>query len=735
MRKSSAFLALLLTAALLSDAAAPMHTAAYTEGQEGAFTYWQYDDYIAITDFDETVGGDITIPSEIAGLPVTMINYGAFSECPLITSIHIPASIKEIYSGALATTNVEWGISIGGSGIDSSMTAYTVDENNPNYCSVDGVVFTKDMKTLVQFPTGSELSTYTIPDGVEIVDSKAFYFVVMNEVILPDSLLRIEDESFMGLVVEELTLPPQLTYIGVNAFSNFRGVDSIVIPESVTFIGSYAFYYTSLDEIFIESPSCIIEGGRDTFSNTSEYDEDGFRDFYLDGAIYGAADSTAQAFAEEHGVNFALGKGVHDKLMYRIREDSVSIYGVDETNGRISGDFVIPSEIDGLPVTKIENSALRDQNMTSVVIPDTVEYIGEFAFWSNYSLKKITLGSGLREIDEGAFCGVDVEKITFPEGLEIIGAKAFENTALTSITIPASVTSIGSLAFGNINTLAEIHVAANNAAYKSVDNVLLTKDGTKLLQYPIGSTQKEYQVPSGVQIIGTGAFSYDSYFYEGLQKLTLPDSVEIIEGSAFEYNCALAEVTLSNNLKSVGSGAFSECYDLKALTFPATLESIGWRALHFSTVYSYNDEFLENTGEFTFLNPDCILEDSAIGGGGFKGTLVGYGGSTIEQCAKERGLTFRSLGEAPFDPVYSFGDLDGNGSVNATDAAMLLAAAAALGAGEAHELNEVQLVFGDVNGNSHIEATDAALILMYAAYNGAGGDKSAEEFIKEELTA
>lgn len=312
-----------------------------------------------------------------------------------------------------------------------------------------------------------------------------------------------------------------------------------------------------------------------------------------------------------------------------------------------------------------------------------------------------------------------------------IDENAFKNTALTSVTIPKNLTSIGDGAFSYNEGLTKIEVAADHPSYKSENGVLLTKDGTKLLQFPIGRQQTEYTVPDGVKVIGCFAFASDNRNMTCPNKIVLPDSVEGIERSAFENCAGLTELTLSDSLKYIEGWAFKGCYGLSAVTFPKSLERLDDGAFTFDYAYTSNGEELKNTGEFIFLNPDFAFIGKPFYGGGFQGTIVGYENSTAQAYAVEKGYNFRSLGESPepFVPVYSLGDLDGNGSVNATDAALLLVAAAAEGAGEAHDLTEEQAGYADVNGNGQFEATDAALILMYAAYQGAGGTDGITDFL------
>ncbi len=118
-------------------------------------------------------------------------------------------------------------------------------------------------------------------------------------------------------------------------------------------------------------------------------------------------------------------------------------------------DIKIPTYIDGYKVVGINSGAFQnDETLESIIIPTTVEEIGEFAFKRCENLTTVTLKNGLIEICEKAFqeCS-SLSSITFPTTLTKIGDYAFEKTALTNVTIPASVDQVGYEAFYNCQSL------------------------------------------------------------------------------------------------------------------------------------------------------------------------------------------------------------------------------------------------------------------------------------------
>ena len=164
--------------------------------------------------------------------------------------------------------------------------------------------------------------------------------------------------------------------------------------------------------------------------------------------------------------------------------DSIEITGF---NNSVS-DVVIPSEIEGLPVTAISVGAFYLSAITSIEIPNTVTSIGEMAFLGCTSLKSVKLSTGVAKIDKNAF--------------------------------------------GSCSALQEIQIAKDNPNFSSLNGVLYSKKQDTLVIYPAAKTDAAYIIPSGVTSVAMYAFSENPY----LETLTIPNSLIKVEDSAF-YNC------------------------------------------------------------------------------------------------------------------------------------------------------------------------------------------------------
>lgn len=220
---------------------------------EQKLEYEVVDDHVVITKYtDSTERTEITVPDELDGKPVTEIkDFSLFNA----------ESLKTIYIGKNVQTIGEWSMTN-----NQHLEQFVVDEENPYFCSVDGVLFTKDMKTIVYFPPAKNIefnkygdaqnkTTYAIPEGVEIIRSKAFYkCYYVEDITIPSTVKRIEEKAFhRTAALYQITLPEGLEYIGKDAFAycfsenyenatNPNSKTEIVIPSTVKEIGEYAFF-------------------------------------------------------------------------------------------------------------------------------------------------------------------------------------------------------------------------------------------------------------------------------------------------------------------------------------------------------------------------------------------------------------------------------------------------------------------------------------------------------------
>ena len=175
---------------------------------------------------------ELTLPTTL-----TTINNKAFEECYSLEQIELPEALTHLGNRVFAQCTllskifIPAGVSfIGSSPFTgcSMLTAIDVDEANDHYASLDGVLFDKDVKLLINFPQRRS-GVYTIPATVKKIGEGAFYLCrYLTAITLPVQLDTIASTAFMGCSkITEMTIPATVKYIGYNAFVNCTDLSSI----------------------------------------------------------------------------------------------------------------------------------------------------------------------------------------------------------------------------------------------------------------------------------------------------------------------------------------------------------------------------------------------------------------------------------------------------------------------------------------------------------------------------
>lgn len=173
---------------------------------------------------------NVTLPDSLE-----FIDSWAFERCSKLKTISIPANVTRINGGAFAQ--------------NSSMTSITCDPANKNYVSVNGVLFTKDMKELVAYPGGIQ-GGYTVPATVNHIGDAAFYGALgLDSVTILGNLDFIGFEAFAECSkLTDVAIRDGVNYVGYWAFRGCDGIKSLTVPQSVTNIGDQAFGFAYADQ-------------------------------------------------------------------------------------------------------------------------------------------------------------------------------------------------------------------------------------------------------------------------------------------------------------------------------------------------------------------------------------------------------------------------------------------------------------------------------------------------------
>ncbi len=403
----------LTASASVSESAASLSaesTGSQTSGETLTWENFDYeiksDDTAIIRKYNGTEES-VTIPDEIDGRKVTEIDISAFDLNLTMTEVYIPETVTQM---RLWWDDSESGYYNGDKGHLASpfwecyhLTAINVSENNPEFCSVDGVLFSKDKTVLIDYPIAKEDKSYRVPDGVKTICGLYYTNTLkgfedyyshgafnanndLEEVILPDSLEEIEASAFMNcLYLQKVDFSPNIKTIGQFAFASCGKITELSLPENLTEIGEYAFsYIKSVKSITI--PEHVTSIGQAAFNSCT-----GLEEIFL-------PDSLTDI-------------------------DKWAFWGCS--------------------------------SLKTITLPKSITKIKDLTFQDCTSLESIEIHEGITSIDKKAFSGCTaLETISLPESVDSLGANAFAKcSGLKSIAIRNDNISFGKDVFTECDSL------------------------------------------------------------------------------------------------------------------------------------------------------------------------------------------------------------------------------------------------------------------------------------------
>lgn len=285
---------------------------------------------------------------------------------------------------------------------------------------------------------------------------------------------------------------------------------------------------------------------------------------------------------------------------YQIDRGAALILGAKDVGVSLS----IPEELDGKPVMSIEDWAFEHcEKLEMVTIPSRVKHVCGNAFHGCSKLKSFIVDPGNThyKVEDGFLMSADGTELVrasaasssliVPESVECIGERAFDGlTGLSSITIGRNVDDIEDSVFAGCRALTTITVDPANRKYKVNNGLLLgdEKDGKYLVRASADWTALE--TPKGVTIIGSDAFSG----IETLESVTISDDVREIAESAFDGCSRLSTLVIGKSVKMIWESAFADCSALAKIVFHGNIPS-------FATADDEDDEI------FAGVPDSCVV--------------------------------------------------------------------------------------------------------------------------------
>ena len=535
----------------------------YTKGHEELICVPQTKDFSA-------KGNTYTVNSN-----TKRIRTDAFGDNKTMHKLVIPASVNKVDMSRWPTFAYN----------ATALKEVVVDANNATYCSIDGVMYSKDKTQLVHYPSGKTTENFKVPDGVKSipygfsiswnknlksidfnqVETIGEYAVsvcnYLKEIHIPKTLTSIGEGAFTmfwrlekfvvdpdnpnyssdqyGVLfdknktmvlayptarVGEYTLPASVTQVGKQAFLQAK-ITQLTIPSRITYIGYEAFRRTAIKSLTFEEPSQI------TSLNNREF-------------LW--CNNLKEVTLPKSLVYLGHGFSGCPSL------ETVNVPDGSQLKAILSNAFVACENLTNfnfLGSCKLENigsNAFADkQKLKAFHFPASVTNIGDNAFGNTPAMETVTFDDNIAVItfSQGAFANSGIKSIKIPASVKLIGKEAFKNcNVLERVVVPATCTSINPEAFKFDTKLANIDVDPANPAYSSVQGILLSKDKNTLVIFPPGKARTDFTLlPPSITRIG------DFAFYEGNANFTnvvIPAKVNTIGKRAFGLNPALKTITL-----------------------------------------------------------------------------------------------------------------------------------------------------------------------------------------------
>jgi len=290
-----------------------------------------------------------------------------------------------------------------------------------------------------------------------------------EKVIIGEGIKNIPNGFLCETEMKSLILPDSLEEIGANGINSYY-LKSLHIPKNVHKLGTNAIMCPNLKQFTVASDS--------------------------------------QYFTTVAGVLYNKNKTI--LVRYPPAMDLTTFY--------------IPDN-----VYKIATGAFYDCRLYRIIMPDTVEQMGHYAFSCSENLTYIKLSSNLEGVSGAAFsCCYNLQSIELPDSVEYITGEAFDSCeCLSYVKMSKNINEIGDNAFYGCSKL------------------------------------KNLDLPNGLKTIGRSTFSYS-----GLRKINIPDTVNYLGDRVFSYCENLKDVSLSNNLKSIPPYTFNNCSALTYVYIP-----------------------------------------------------------------------------------------------------------------------------------------------------------------------
>ena len=540
-----------------------------------------------------------TVPNGV----VSIGNY-AFSRCFNLASITLPNTVESVGDYAFEDCYNLSTVAIG-RGLKS------VGRDAFFYCSNLSKVIVPDMGLWYDI-------SFSNPNANPLMYAHYLWsdeFTKITEITIPNSLTSIGDYIFSGCyALTDVSIPNSVTSIGKGAFRGCQYLSSIAIPNSVTSIGESAF--SSCDGLTsITIPNSVTSIGKSAFFNCLN----------LTSAII-ANDDTNRGVTKASDVSENSGTNTgSDAFAYCQNLTSVTIgSGVAsigerafaDCNNLVSVTLNSDSVVSASRTNSNSMNTIFGEQVKTYIIGDSVNSIGDYAFYHCTGLTSITISDSVTSIGSAAFrdCS-SLTSIINGNGITSIGSDAFKGAAWYD-NQPDGLIYIGKVAYMYKGEMApNTHIIIEDGTTEIASNAFNGYDALFSID-----------IPNSVIKIGENAFK-GCY---SLSTITIPNSLTTIEKYAFQKCTGLTSLNLGNGVKSIGENAFGGCTNLISVSGGDNIRNIERNAFNNTAWYNNLPDGLAYLGTVAYKYKGTMPSETQII---IKEGTMGIAASAFEGCS------------------------------------------------------------------------------------------------------
>ena len=507
----------------------------YTKGLTKILYYPKYGpEEVTFADAMTTIGERVfadntTITKVTIGTGVTMIEPHAFDRCILLKTVEfLPGEGEALTIGEAAfadctlieTLTLPDRVSVIGANAfnhNASLRAVTFgteaeQAGNCRLTSIGAGAFANTAIEEIALPANVKTLAATVVGDTEESESVVGAFDGCEQLIRVEfsaAMETVDGAAFSNCTnLSEVVIPSGVVNIADNSFKDFAALSEITIEgNTLVSIGDFAFAGCSPATITI--PASVKEIGNSAFADCG-----------LKELLFGEGTVSGLAIGDNAFSGNNLGQ---DAMTVTLPEGTVSI-----------GDEAF--------------AAGENAGLSSIVVPATVQSIGDRAFYNYKTVNSITFPTA-----ENA-----AESIT-------IGDEAFANSNVSIVDLPVRLKTLGENVFSGCMSFTTVSIPAENTVYASGDGVLYNYEKTQIVLVPAGRTAS-LTILGTVTQIGANVFNGSS-----LTSVTLEEGITSIGESAFEGS-KLTSITIPASVTTIGKRAFANCEALTSVTFTAAGE-------------------------------------------------------------------------------------------------------------------------------------------------------------------